>query len=222
MLRDHDAMAHLVIRRSTCSPHHLHHIHWRELVPCTLLGIVDLSAFDDHSVRGKVHTPRQGRCGDKHLNVTVCIEIFNELPVCTRESRVVNGKAIRQEILHLLGLDGLHLSLQDLSGGRVLVQKFGERVVLHRQVTKGTCCLDSFLPRVHEDQDLILPCILHQLLVAHLIHRVETFDGLLVCDANIRLLEGTWAILVAEIKEPLVRVNPQKNSNILIIRQSGR
>mmetsp|Transcript_29704 Transcript_29704/g.63180 ORF Transcript_29704/g.63180 Transcript_29704/m.63180 type:complete len:350 (-) Transcript_29704:240-1289(-) len=212
-------MASLIVLRSPSTAHHLHHVHGRQLVPCPLLRVVDLCALDNDGVRRQVHAPGQGGCRHQHLDVSISVQIFNQLPVRSRQARMMDCEAIRQEVLHLLRLDTLDFGLQDFAGGGILMEEFRQRVVLHGEVAERGGRLHSLLPRVHEDEDLILAGIFHELLVAHLIHGVEALDCLLVGDTDVGLLERHRPKLVPEIEEPLLRVHAQEDAHILVIRQ---
>mmetsp|Transcript_57678 Transcript_57678/g.103595 ORF Transcript_57678/g.103595 Transcript_57678/m.103595 type:complete len:297 (+) Transcript_57678:4096-4986(+) len=170
----------------------------------------------------QVHTPGKGRSRNQNLDVPIGVQILHELPVCSRQSGVVDGKAVRQKVLHLWSLHLLGLSLQDLTGGRILLKELGQGVVLHGQISQGLSRLHGLLTRVHEDENLILSSILHQLLIAHLVHGVEALDGLLVRNADVRLLEWHWAVLVAKVEEALLRIHPEEDGDILVVGQRGR
>mmetsp|Transcript_113777 Transcript_113777/g.326944 ORF Transcript_113777/g.326944 Transcript_113777/m.326944 type:complete len:647 (+) Transcript_113777:4106-6046(+) len=133
----------------------------------------------------------------------------------------MNGETIREQVLQLLRFDTVDLGLQDLARGRISMQELREGVVLHRKVPERCGGLGGFLPRVHEDQDLILAGVLHELLVADLVHCVEALDRLLVRDADVCLLQGAWAVLVAEVEQALLRVHAEENGDILVVRQGG-
>mmetsp|Transcript_96000 Transcript_96000/g.248261 ORF Transcript_96000/g.248261 Transcript_96000/m.248261 type:complete len:215 (-) Transcript_96000:1286-1930(-) len=212
-------MSRLVVLRPTCAAHHLHHVHGGELVPRALLRIVDLRALDDHCVCRQVDTPRQRGRRHKNLNVPISVQIFNKLPVRTRQASVVDGKTVRQEILHLRRLDRLDLCLQNLTRGGVFMQELGKSVVLHGKIAQGLRRLDRLLTRVHKDEDLVLTSVLHELLVADLVHGVEALDRLLVCDTNVRLLERHRAELVTEVVQALLRVDAQEDGHILVVGQ---
>mmetsp|Transcript_63082 Transcript_63082/g.203358 ORF Transcript_63082/g.203358 Transcript_63082/m.203358 type:complete len:229 (-) Transcript_63082:561-1247(-) len=75
---------------------------------------------------------------------------------------------------------------------------------------------------MHEDQDLILAGVLHELLIADFVHRVEAFDGLLVGYADVGLLKWDRAVLVPEVEEAFLRVNPEEYPDILVVWQRRR
>mmetsp|Transcript_125895 Transcript_125895/g.228490 ORF Transcript_125895/g.228490 Transcript_125895/m.228490 type:complete len:474 (-) Transcript_125895:2533-3954(-) len=109
VLCDDDAMAKLVILRPACSANHLHHIHGRQLVPHALLWIVHLRALDNHGVGRQVDTPCQSSGGHKHLNMPICIQIFNKLSVRPGQPGMMDRKAVWQQVFHLLRLDTFNL-----------------------------------------------------------------------------------------------------------------
>mmetsp|Transcript_111441 Transcript_111441/g.322179 ORF Transcript_111441/g.322179 Transcript_111441/m.322179 type:complete len:216 (-) Transcript_111441:121-768(-) len=215
-------MPRLIKLRPAGSAHHLHHVHGGQLVPRTLLRIVDLCALDDHGVGRQVHPPCKCRCGHQDLDMPVGEQVFDQLPVCAGKAGMMNGKPVRKQVLQLLRLDTVDLRLQNLARGRVRMQKLGKSVVLHRQVPQRRCGFDCFLAGVYEDQNLILAGVFHELFVADLIHSAEALDRLLVCDADVRLLKRARAVLVAKVEEPLLGVDPQEDSHILVVRQCGR
>mmetsp|Transcript_117329 Transcript_117329/g.373813 ORF Transcript_117329/g.373813 Transcript_117329/m.373813 type:complete len:463 (+) Transcript_117329:4361-5749(+) len=152
----------------------------------------------------------------------VGVQILNKLSVGTRQAGVVDSKTVGQEVLQLLGFDRVDLCLQDLSGGGVGLQELREGVVLHGEVAQRAGGLDGLLSRVHEDQDLILTGVFHELLVADLVHGVEALDGLLVGDTDVGLLERHGPVLAAEVKQALVGLHAQEDGDVLVIRQRGR
>mmetsp|Transcript_19882 Transcript_19882/g.59474 ORF Transcript_19882/g.59474 Transcript_19882/m.59474 type:complete len:1131 (-) Transcript_19882:1421-4813(-) len=221
VLRQNDAMARLVVLRPPRTTHHLHHVHRRQLVPRTLLGVVDLGALDDDRVRGEIDAPGQRRGRHEHLNVAVGVQILNELPVRTRETGMVDRETIREEVLQLLRLDTVDLSLQNLATGGVGMQELRQGVVLHRQIAERGRSFRSFLSGMHENQDLIFAGVFHELLVADLVHGVEALDRLFVGDTDVRLLQWHRPVLVPEVEQALLWVHSQKDGHVLVIRERG-
>mmetsp|Transcript_12800 Transcript_12800/g.34382 ORF Transcript_12800/g.34382 Transcript_12800/m.34382 type:complete len:338 (-) Transcript_12800:910-1923(-) len=215
-------MPRLVVLWPTCAAHHLHHVHRRELVPHALFWIVHLGALDDHGVGWQIHAPSERRGRNQDLDVPVCVQVLDQLPVCTRQSGVVDRKTVWEQILHFLGLDTHDLCLQDLARGGVLVQELGKRVILHGKVSKRARRFDGLLSRVDENEDLVLAGVLHQLFVADLVHGVETLDRLLVRNADVRLLQWAWAVLVPVVEQALIGIDAQENRNVLVIRKRRR
>mmetsp|Transcript_8552 Transcript_8552/g.20310 ORF Transcript_8552/g.20310 Transcript_8552/m.20310 type:complete len:405 (+) Transcript_8552:1211-2425(+) len=214
-------MARLVVLGTSGSTDHLHHVHGRQLVPLALLGIVDLRALDDDGVGRQVHTPRQSGCGHQDLDVSVGVQILHQLSISTGQTGVVHSKSVRKQVLHLGRLHLLSLCLQNLSGGRIFLQKLGQGVILHCQVTKRLRSFYSLLPGMHKNQNLILSCVLHQLLVANFVHGVEALDGLLVCDTNVSLLQWDRPVVVSKVVQALLRIDAQKDCYILVVGQRG-
>mmetsp|Transcript_97903 Transcript_97903/g.274102 ORF Transcript_97903/g.274102 Transcript_97903/m.274102 type:complete len:343 (+) Transcript_97903:4089-5117(+) len=149
-------------------------------------------------------------------------EIFDQLPIGTGKPSMVDGKSVWQQVLQLLRLDTVDLGLQNLARGRVGVQKLCQGVILHRQVAQCDRGLHGLLPRVDEDEDLALAGVVHELLVADLVHGVEALDGLLVRDADVGLLQRAGPVLVAKIEEPPLGVDAQEDGHVLVVRQRGR
>lgn len=54
---------------------------------------------------------------------------------------------------------------------------------------------------------LIFPSMLHDLFIHNLIHDLETFDGFLLCDANISLLQRHRAETIEKQKIKITRDN---------------
>lgn len=75
----------------------------------------------------------------------------------------------------------------------------------------GKCCVSSFGINKLDRPHLILPSVLHDLFIDNLIHDLEAFDGLLLCDAHIGLLQGHWTETAEEekivIRVELTRLN---------------
>ena len=94
VLGDDDTLAERIELRTTGTAHHLHHVLEAELVPSALLRVVHLRTLDDHGVRRKVHTPRQGRGAHQHLHVTVREQLLDQCAVGASHAGVVDGKAV--------------------------------------------------------------------------------------------------------------------------------
>lgn len=66
---------------------------------------------------------------------------------------------------------------------------------------------------------LVLSSMLHYLFIDNLIHDLETLDGLLLCDANIRLLQGHRAETTEKIMQ-LSEMNVQKVQTHVAVMES--
>jgi hypothetical protein len=59
------------------------------------------------------------------------------------------------------------------------------------------------------------------LLINNIIHNLEPFDCLFLCDTNVLLLKGHRSEAVVKIVQPFSWVNSQEGSNIFIVRECG-
>lgn len=63
--------------------------------------------------------------------------------------------------------------------------------------------------------------MVHDLFVDNLVHELKPFDGLLLCDANVLLLQGHRPETVVEKEESILRFHSQEGRNVLVVRQGS-
>ena len=72
---------------------------------------------------------------------------------------------------------------------------------------------------MNKHDDLIFASLLHDFFIRNFVHELETLNSFALGDANVLLFEGARAIGGVKIKEALVRFDPEKCSNVFVIRQ---
>ena len=85
------------------------HVQHGDVDVAAALRVVDLRALDDDRVRGQVDAPRQRRRRHEHLDVPVGEEVLHERAVGARHAGVVDGEAVRQQVLQVRAARRLRL-----------------------------------------------------------------------------------------------------------------
>ena len=222
MLRDNDALALRIETIAARTAHHLHNIEWRQLNPAPLLRRVHLCPLDDHRVSGKVYSPRQRSCGNENLHVFVSKKIFHQGPVRARKSRMMHCESVLDQVLQIRVL-GCLLALfsQNLLGCGVIPHKLTQTVIFQRHITQCFGGFDCLCTTVNKYEYLIAPCVLQSLLIADFVHQLKAFEGFLLSNSNVLLLQRHRAEAVVEEEKTSFRVHTKKGSNILEVWQGG-
>ncbi|RUP47581.1 hypothetical protein BC936DRAFT_145567 [Jimgerdemannia flammicorona] len=143
--RDDDALAVRVVLRPSRAAHHLEHVLRAQLDPATFLRRINLRALDDDGVRGQVDTPGERCGGTQNAYVTVSEQLLDKCSVRACHARVVDGKAVGEEVGKVWVFDGGCFRLQDLPASGVLAEELHDGVLLERHIADGFCGLCSLL-----------------------------------------------------------------------------
>ena len=219
VLCDDDALTESVELGTTSTSHHLHHVLEAQFIPTALFRVVHLRALDDHRVRGKVYTPRQGGGAHQHLHVPIRKELLDQRAIRAGHTGVVDCEAVRQNVAQVRGTALLRLRDENLSAGAVLLEELRQLIVLQRRVAHRLGRLGRLLSAVDEDDGLRLTRVLHHLLVADVVHQLEPLQGLLHGDADELLLQRTRTETVVEDEQPLRRVHTEEGGDVLEVGQ---
>ncbi|KAF3851095.1 hypothetical protein F7725_012867 [Dissostichus mawsoni] len=84
---------------------YLQNVQGSELSPPSFLGAVHLSPFDDDGVSRQVDTPSQSSRGHQNLDVSVSKQILHQRTVHSGHTSVMDGEAVRQQILQFQVLE---------------------------------------------------------------------------------------------------------------------
>ena len=119
-------------------------------------------------------------------------------------------------------LDVFHFRRQNFPRSRVRADKLGDRLLFDGHVAHETSRLRGLLAGVDKDEDLVLPRLVKELLVADFVHRLESLDSLLFSDIDDLLLKSTPTIGGIKVEESLGLVHAGEGSHVLVIGQCCR
>ena len=74
----------------------------------------------------------------------------------------------------------------------------------------------------NKPSDLILASMLHHFLVHNFVHHLKPFDSLLLCDADVLLLQRNRSERVVKEEQTTVKVHAEKPRNITVVWKSCR
>ena len=101
LLHQHDRLALGVELRPARSAHHLQHVGDGKVHVGALASVVELRAFDDDEVGGKVHAPSQRGRADQHLHLLLGVQPLHQLAVSGHEACVVHADAEAEHVAEM-------------------------------------------------------------------------------------------------------------------------
>jgi hypothetical protein len=143
------------------------------MISITINRYILLAPYADLAASYDATDSMKQRGWHTHLNVPVGEQVLDERPVHAGHAGVMDGEAVRQQVLELVVLDLLCFGPQHLHRGGALAQELPERVLLEAHVTDGARRLARLLARMHEHQHLVAAGVLHHLLVDDLVHHLR-------------------------------------------------
>ena len=155
----------------------------------------------------------------EHLDVPISKERLHKLPVGACKTGMMDAKTKWQELLEVIRLDCLSHFPANFLRGTLFLHEFAERVVFLCHPSDFLASLCRLLARVHENEDLVLACLLHDFFIGNFVHELEALERLLFRDSDILLLQRHRPEAVVEIIQALLRRDAAQRRHVLVVGQ---